>query len=171
MGRARQIALERWTSLFRSDARFDVPDASLMTLHDNTNPLFCFRLTGAKHFNFTLAQLHARGIQLDSMNMELVSDLNFTSSSNTDLPCVLLTHVVGPVSVLDTTQAVWVVGSVHPFDYEPIVHALLNDSSMDIAVTAASSRIQQRFELIQLRAVKILEFVFRHVHHCRCEAH
>ncbi len=42
--------------------------------------LLCFRLTGARYYTFTLADLKHRGIQLDAMNLELVSNINFAGA-------------------------------------------------------------------------------------------
>ncbi len=194
------------------------------------DPLLCFRLSGARHFGFTLAQLRLRGVQLDAMNRELVSDANFACGTALGGAGALLAHTTladagggdissgswngsksGSVASAENASAasvsadadnvpepsaVWLVAAVLPADYAPLLpspsdssdeardamaidgeasaseNASGNESGSEwwtpAAEAAARARIERRWAALVALAEPVLEFVFKHQHHCRC---
>eukprot|EP00455_Lapot_gusevi_P009675 TRINITY_DN14348_c0_g1_i8.p1 TRINITY_DN14348_c0_g1~~TRINITY_DN14348_c0_g1_i8.p1 ORF type:complete len:287 (-),score=55.72 TRINITY_DN14348_c0_g1_i8:17-877(-) len=105
--------------------------------------LLRFRLTGAKYYGFTLPEIHVRGVNVDIMNQDLLRALNFLGGDN------LLSYEV-------VDEQMWV-----------LCRGVCADETLpDQSVN--QELIQKRWGVVVSEAQKILDFVFKHIHHCAC---
>ncbi len=104
-----------------------------------------------------------RGIQLDKMNLELVSNVNFAGGTN------LLSHVrfadVPPEQAADAEMHMWLVLGGLPDESAPLHMSAITTAEGEAVVAA---RVAARHAALGAAAQSVLDFVFMHVHHCRC---
>ena len=142
-------AIQIWNSLVETHLQFDSFPIEFASISLDPD-LFYFRLTGSRYFQFSLAELRMRGIDIDGMNEQLVSAVNTVGGSN--LALVISSLVNEPLNEYLNPGSKWICVANTIGDDDP----------------TSPATIFNRFNVILHEASKILDFVFKHVHHCRC---
>lgn len=134
---------ETWLNLIKQDQRFDLFELQNPNLDSS---LIYFRLTGARYFQFSYADLKLRGIDIDFFNKSLVENVNMLGGNN--LLCLATNLLDYPKSDYFEPSSVWL--------------------ALSIDIDDDGNSINSRWNSIQLEGEKILDFSFKNVHHCRC---
>ena len=140
------LALENWNTLISPNLQLDKFDNTIACKKLDSS-LFILRATGARYYQFKFADLKLRGIDLNGLNKQLVTAINKFGGRNlalydNELMDFLTEEYFGPDSI-------WI-----------LVALDIEDGDM--------TKLKERYDVISNECNKILDFVFKHVHHCRC---